>query len=191
MPLRLSALPRPSWTALVTSLVAAGVVHIVSVLAVPYMAKTSAFRRIEDGMAVNEMRFVSPATPAQQAFAFMPPDTHYAFCRFDITDGPVVVSAELPERGWSVTLYSDQGDGFYSVVAAEQKPTTVGFTIQPAPEPMYGFIPATRSVAVEASTVMSPYGKGLVVIRAPIRSPTYATRVDAALKKAACQHRPK
>lgn len=191
MPLRLPAFTRPSWAAVAISLVAGGVVHIVAVLAVPYLARTSAFRRIEAGLPVNEMRVVEAATPAAQAFAFMPPDTRYAFCRFDISDGAVVVSAELPERGWSLTLYSDQGDGFYSVVAAEQRPTTAGFTIQPAPEPMYGFIPATRSVAVEASTVMSPHRKGLVVVRAPIRSPTYAASVAAALAKASCQHRPR
>lgn len=190
MPLRLRSIGRPSWTAVITSLVAGGVIHIVTVMAVPYLAKSSAFQRIEAGLPANEMRIVPNATPSVQAFAFMAPDTQFAFCRFDISDGPVAVTAELPERGWSLTLYSDQGDGFHAVVGAEQRPTNVGFTIRPAPEPMYGFIPATRSVAVESSTVMSPHRKGLLVIRAPVRSPTYAARVATVLKKATCQHRP-
>lgn len=189
MPLRLPTLWRPSWTVVAISVVAAGLVHIIATLAVPFVAKSSAFRRLERDLPANEMRLLSLATPAEQAFPFMAPDTRYAVCRFDISEAAVTVTAELAERGWSITLYSDQGDGFYSVAAPDQKASTIGFTIQPAPEPMYGFIPATRSVAVEASTVMSPYRKGLVVIRAPIRSPTFAPAVLASLSKASCQAR--
>ena len=59
----------------------------------------------------------------------MAPDVHYAFCRFDLTNGPIRLSATIADDLWLIGLYTAEGDNFYAVAGADLKKRDVQFVI--------------------------------------------------------------
>ena len=93
-------------------MVSGGIIHISATLVVPQLAKASAFQRLSEALPVNSMRVLPPAG-AKQPIPYLGPDVRLAVCRFDIGDGPVAVTMALPNKGWTLGLYTGDGDNFY------------------------------------------------------------------------------
>jgi uncharacterized membrane protein len=179
---------RPRWLAVATALVLGAIIHIAVTLSVPVVSKTTAYHRIAATMPVNEMRVLPKAGPGEQILPFMAPDVRVAVCRFDIGNGPVVVSAVLPERGWTMTIYSRHGDMIHAVAAQEDRSTDLGFRLVAAPEPsLLAMLFGGRPTATDTSQVNSTHKEGLVVLRAPVRSASFSASVEAVLGAARCE----
>lgn len=188
MSVAVAALRRPRWLAVATAFVLGAMIHIVVTLSVPHVSTTTAFHRIAARMPVNEMRVLPKAGPGDQVFPFMPPDVRVAVCRFDIGSGPVVISAVLPERGWTITIYSRQGDTIHAIAAQEERSTDLGFRLVAAPEPsLLAMLLGGRPTATDTSQVNSIHKEGLVVLRAPVRSASFSASVEAVLGAARCE----
>ncbi|HRD78681.1 MAG TPA: hypothetical protein PK264_22540 [Hyphomicrobiaceae bacterium] len=179
---------RPRWPAIALALVLGAIIHIVATLAVPHIAATTAYRRLSGNLPVNEMRLLARPTPSGQSFPFQSPDVRVAVCRFDIGNAPLSVSAVLPERGWTLTIYSRHGDSVHAIAAQEERSTDIGFRLVQAPEPsLLSMITGGRPVATDTTQVNSPVRDGLIVIRAPVRSASFLPAVEAVLGAARCE----
>lgn len=170
-----------------TAGVAGGIIHIVTTFAIPMLGVGSAFNRVRDQLAVNRMVILPAQAPGQHALPFLSPDMRYAMCRYDVSAGAVEVRAVLPELGWSLGIYTPQGDNFYAVPGLEAKRTEVVFTILPASDRLVNLAPGVRKADVDATQVTSPQRDGLVVVRAPIKGAAFTASVEAALRGATCQ----
>jgi hypothetical protein len=53
-----------------------------------------------------------PAYAGKQAMPMMAPDVRYAFCRFDLSNGPVRLSATIADDLWLIGFTHDGGDEF-------------------------------------------------------------------------------
>ena len=177
---------RLSWQTGLLGLVCGGIIHIVSTLVLPQFATASGVKRIAEKLPVNRMVVLDKATAENQTVPFVGPDLRLAVCRFDVANGPVNVSAILPDKGWSLGIYSMQGDNFYVVPAADYRRSEVSFQIIPPVEKVLGFFNFGRSVEASASQVQVSQPDGLIVLRAPLRGRAYQAETEALLQRAQC-----
>lgn len=175
------------WTFLLGCLSAAGVAHIVTIFALPVVGTSSAFERLKPQLQVNTMAVLPPAAPGGTHIPFLSPDMRYAMCRYDISAGPVAVSAVLPEAGWSLAIHAPDGENFYLVPGQDQRRTAIAFTITRTSERPLIVAPGVRRNDVDATQVTSPRPEGLVVVRAPVRGTAYRAETEAILKAATCR----
>lgn len=91
----------------------AGAVHIVSVLAMPHLAPRDAYAVFSDWGGVNE--FLSPpATDA--AHRFSDPALEMVVCRFDVSRGPVRITASVDSEHYlSLMFQSRTGQIFHAL----------------------------------------------------------------------------
>jgi uncharacterized membrane protein len=181
-------LKRLRWEVALAALVCGGIVHIAATFLVPHLAKGSAVLQLASDLPINTMR-VLPATGAgRQPLPFLTPDMRYAVCKYDISSGPVAVTAVLPDPGWSLGLYTPGGDNFYAVPAQSARRTDVSITLVQPTETGSSFLNFNlgRPARVNASEIAVPQQQGLVVVRAPQRGGAYAPEVEAQLTRATC-----
>jgi uncharacterized membrane protein len=131
---------------------------------------------------------ILPAVSAKaQPLPFMGPDAVYAMCSYDTTRGTVSIEASLIEPGWTLALYSPEGENFYTAVAQPGRVMQVSLLIVPADDRFPGLStdPRGRGEAETTSlTLVSP--SGLAVLRAPDMGPSYRARNLAGLVAANC-----
>ena len=60
-------------------------------------------------------------SPGRQAMPMMAPDVRYAFCRFDLANGPIRLRAAIADELWLIALYTPEGENFYTVAGADMK----------------------------------------------------------------------
>lgn len=177
---------RVPWFTLLIALVAGGMIHIASTLIIPKIATGTAWQRLAGPLPVNTMVVLPPATPQKQVLPFIGPDVRLAVCRYDVSKGPVVVTATLPDRGWTLGLYSSAGDNFYAVPAQDLRRLEVSFVLLPPAERLFGVFSWGRQPDASASQIVVPDGQGLIVIRAPMRGRAYVSETAANLARAQC-----
>ncbi len=79
----------------VAILIIAGAVHIVSILAMPYLATRDAFARLGEVAEANRFTLLPQSRPGAEPAPFSDPATLMGVCRFNIADGPVRLRADL------------------------------------------------------------------------------------------------
>lgn len=107
----MTALLRPLALAVVLS----GLIHICSILAIPFFAEGKVWQRV---VRHTEGRKMAPLRDHAQAVAILgqaDPAMAYAICHFSMSDGPVSVSAEGATGFWNATLFNDRGEVIYSL----------------------------------------------------------------------------
>lgn len=175
------------WPAAAAAFIAAGIVHICTVFAMPYVFRSDAVLRLQRTLPLNAFVILPPAKPRAQVLPFQLPDTRYAVCRFDVRDGPLVVRAVLPEPGWTLSAYAPGGESFYAMPGSEQRRITVNLLLLPGGERFLGPMHDARSLDMDTSQVTAPSRNGLVVIQAPMKGRTYVAELEQALSQAACR----
>jgi uncharacterized membrane protein len=176
-------------THILTALLAGGVIHIATTFAITALGSGSAWRTLRPVLPANAFVVMPPQVPGAQVLPFLTPDMLYAFCRFDLKGGGVEISAQLPEAGWSLALYTRQGDNFYATPGVRDRPIPVNFVLVPASDRLLDLTPGRRKSDVDVAHVTSPDGEGLAVIRAPLKGIAFEPVVQAQLKAATCRAR--
>lgn len=186
MPITPKWLRRIGWQTPLVALVTGGIVHIAATLLLPHVAPASAFQRVSDKLTVNRMMVLPPAEPGKQLLPFLPAEERLAICRFDVSQGPVEISASLMERGWSLALYTARGDNFYAVPAQDLRRFDVTLTLVPSTERFLGIANVGQQPDTTASRVAVPQTIGYVVIRAAQRGRAYTADLEGALHRSQC-----
>jgi uncharacterized membrane protein len=172
---------------ILTALTAGGVLHILTTFGIPTINTGSAYERLKWQLEPNTIRVMPVDANGETPLPFLTADMRYAMCRYDITQTSVQISATLPDVGWSLALYTPQGDNFYAVPGQDGRVVTAAFTINSASDRLLLPVPGVRRTDTDAAQVTSPQREGLLVIRAPNKGPAYLPAVEAALKGATCR----
>lgn len=175
------------WPVVAAALVAAGIVHICTVFAMPYMFRNDAVARLQRTLPLNAFVILPQARPRAQVLPYQTPDARYAICRYDLREGPLVVHALLAEPGWTLTAYGPGGESFYSLPAPEQRRINLNLLVLPGGERFLGPMHDARSLDQDVSQVTSPGRSGLIVIQAPLKGRTYIAEIEQALAQASCR----
>ena len=74
-----------------------GVVHLVSVLALPRIATQDAYSRLTPITRLNAVTVLPPADPSNTLMPYLDPAFATAVCRYDLSDGPIKLSVQEKE----------------------------------------------------------------------------------------------
>lgn len=96
--------------------VLSALVHFVVVLAIPLVATRDAYSSLSDLATPGQTVALPRATPGVRRFPFLDPAVATAFCRYDLSNGPVRVRAPLGRAGLtSISLHTRRGAVFYAL----------------------------------------------------------------------------
>jgi uncharacterized membrane protein len=95
----------------------AGLVHIVAILQIPRYATNDAYARLSRLGQVNETILLPEAgSPHARLFPYFDPAAAAAFCRYDLSNGPVRVKAPIARYEFSsISFHTRRGDIFYAL----------------------------------------------------------------------------
>jgi uncharacterized membrane protein len=160
----------------------AGIIHILSVLAMPLFAPEDAYSRIASLVPINGTHVFPRPKPGQEVFPFSDPAIAVAVCRFDLATAPLQITAPLKmirDGFLSISFHDRRGTVFYAVT---DKAATRG-TIEVAV-----YTPTQRETADAADSedeqprelrVTAPSLTGFVMFRSlAVRPSAYADAED-------------
>ena len=150
------------------ALVTGGLIHLATTFAVPHLATNSAYSYLQHALPANRMVVMPTQIAGRQILPELPTDYLYAMCRFDVRSDPVVIRARLGGIGWSLTVYTPQGDNIDAIPGVAKGPTDVALMMVPPTEQMLNMLPGARRDALRLNQLTVPTREGLVVVRAPI-----------------------
>lgn len=189
------SIPNPlafiKWRIVVAALISVGILHILATLATPSLTAASAYARLKVQLPANKMVVLDPLAPDKQVLPFLSADSRYAMCRFDMAKGPVAVAATLPDAGWSLALYTPQGDNFYVATGTQGQRSDLSIMLVSTDERFMGLTPEARGLPADRIASLPVAARqGLAVIRAPDRGHAFKAMTESMLKLAACSPQP-
>lgn len=170
--------------------VLAGLIHVIAVLTLPMLAPRDAQARLAALGPANTMIQLPPPAPGSQVMPMMAPDVRYAVCRYDLSDGPVRLRAEIANELWLIAFYTPLGENFYAVVGADMKQPEVDLIIATADQTVAEVGVDSPEAFDNVVVVSSPVVEGIALIRAPLAGPSRSVEAERALKATFCgQHK--
>jgi len=98
------------------ALVTAVITHGVIVVATPYAIMGMAMERIgQGGLRTNKWNHSPRTTEASRAIVRPSPDLAYSSCVYDVSKGPVRITAAPWDDYMSLSLFSANTDNFYAI----------------------------------------------------------------------------
>ena len=166
-------------------LATAGIIHIITVFAIPVLAERDAWARLSAVMKPNTLAIAdgqhAPRLP------FTSPDVATAYCLFDISKDNVIVRSALLEAAWSVALSSRSGENFYLITGADVRKPEVRLLIIPQDRLPEEVSTEKTEEGGEQNIIVSPGTTGIVAIRATLRGESFRAQVQDELSKARCE----
>lgn len=160
-----------------------GIVHVVSLMAIPVLAPHDAYTRLESVGPRNAFTPLPPATQQGDVAPFFDPAFVYRVCRYNLREGALRISVPVGSSYLVVAFHARDSVAYYALNERSAVGGTIDVVMHAAgTEPP---VVNARSGA-PASLVASPTEQGLVLIRALVPSPSYRADVEATLDRAKC-----
>lgn len=172
---------------LVAGLVLGAIVHIVVVLRLPSLARQDAFGRL----ALHGRSGHAELLPASEdnARAIVPgadPATATAVCAYDLSDGPLHVTAPASGLPQSLSLHERGGRAFYALT--DRAAVRGQLDLEVMTQAQYDEALAYEDEEAPSTNirVVAPSDKGLVVVRALALRPSLLPRAQEAATAVTC-----
>ncbi len=156
-------------------------VHAAFVLSMPAFVLERSIARISSEVGANSF-FVLPAEEQRRLFPAYPPLSVIGACAFDVSRGPVDLSADMPSGFWTLTIYSSSGDVIYALndTQAGTGRFTVNLKKAPSLLDMLSRTTADDPGTMSGWNVSTAEPRGLAVLWQPV--------ADAALRPSAVRN---
>ena len=165
--------------ALLLGLIGAAIVHIAIILLVPSYASETLWNRVEELEPPETFHRLEGKNWAMRSDPLM----RSAVCRFDLSNGPVHISAIGKVPFWSLALYNHQGDITFSL-NDQVSPATDLLLVTPLQKILLEqSMPQQLEQAVLVNQSVS---EGIVVLRVFEPDVTWRDEVSEFLKSAEC-----
>lgn len=163
-----------NWPFFALAFAVAAAVHLGTVHALPHFVMSRALARMG---AVNAIHHGKRPDAQSRGVVRPSPDLLYSVCPYDLSKGPLRVSAPVPPGTyWSVSAFDDDTNNFF-VENDRQAKGKVDFLIVSKDD---------RAVSGGLPTVVSPSARGLVLFRTLIDNEAKFAALDAARRQARC-----
>jgi uncharacterized membrane protein len=166
-------------------LAAAGIIHILTVFAIPVLAERDAWGRLSAVMTPNTLAIADGKSAPR--LPFTSPGVETAYCLFDLSKDNVIVKSPLPEAAWSLALSTRSGENFYLITGADAKKPRVRLLIIPQDRLSEEASTEKTGEGDEQAIIVSPSQTGIVAIRAPLRGESFRAQAQEELRKARCE----
>jgi uncharacterized membrane protein len=157
------------------TLAVATAVHLGTVWYLPNLIMDRAMAQMG---AVNTIHHGQRATAAIHGVVRPSPDLLYSVCPYDLSKGPLFISAPVPAGTyWSVSLFDDATNNFYVRNDSQAKGSV---------ELQVYYTTMAMTEGPQIQRVHSPSVRGLVVFRTLINDESKLVEIDAGRRKVRC-----
>jgi uncharacterized membrane protein len=166
----------------------AGLVHIVAILIVPLYASNDAFARLSALGPVNRTIALAQAGSNSRLIPFGDPAVAAAFCRYNLRDGPLRVTAPAVRYEYSSLSFHTSLGGIY--YALTDRASTQGeFNALVVTDDQLRAITAHESEDEPSQElrIVSPTNEGFVMMRSFSEAPSLFIEAQARVSALKCQ----
>jgi uncharacterized membrane protein len=172
--------------AIIGGVLLGGVVHLVSVLALPRVATLDAYSRLAPLTRVNAVTPVIASTPNETPMPFMDPAFATAVCRYDLTDGPIKLTVPVSQAYTSVSFYTRSEVAYYAINDRSAGRKVIELDLMT--EAQHAQLPEEEDVtAADRLIIDSPSTTGLIVLKALAPEPGLMPQAQSSLAAATCR----
>lgn len=162
-----------------------GVVHLVSVLALPRIATQDAYARIAAISSVNAVTALPPVAPGEEPMPFMDPAFALAVCRYDLGSGPLKLRVPVSQAYTSVSFYSRNDVAYYAINDRSAGRRIIELDLMT--EAQHAEMPEEEDVtAADRLIIDSPTREGVILLKAMAPEAGLMPQAQASLASASC-----
>ncbi|QDM16547.1 DUF1254 domain-containing protein [Tardiphaga sp. vice352] len=171
--------------AIVAGIVIGGIVHLVSVLALPRIATQDAYSRLTAITMVNAVTALPSTEPGKTLLPFMDPAFALAVCRYDLSNGPIKLAVPVSQSYTSVSFYTRSEVAYYAINDRSAGRRIIELDLMT--EAQHAELPEDEDVtAADRLIIDSPTPTGLIVLKALAAEPGLMQQAQATLVAAQC-----
>ena len=172
--------------AIIGGILLGGVVHLVSVLALPRIATKDAYSRIEPLTRPNTVTALPPADVNNTLMPFMDPAFATSVCRYDLSGGPIKLTVPVSQAYTSVSFYTRNDVAYYAINDRSAGRRVIELDLMT--EAQHAELPEDEDVtAADRLIIDSPSARGLIVLKALAPEPGLMPQAQASLAASSCK----
>jgi uncharacterized membrane protein len=176
-----SGSPARIWPWATATLAIAVIVHLTTVFFLPHIIMSRVLTQMARNGGYNTLRHGARATADARGVVRPSPDLLYSSCPYDLSKGPLLVEARVPqETYWSVSLFDSETNNFFVRNDRQARGTEMRLLIVPGDQDR-------TPVAQGATLVHSPTQRGLVLFRTLINDEANFGELDSERREASCK----
>jgi uncharacterized membrane protein len=163
-----------------------GVVHLVSVLALPRIASQDAYSRLAPVTRLNAVTPLPLADPNNSPMPFMDPAFAIAICRYDLSGGPIKLTVPVSQAYTSVSFYTRNEVAYYAINDRSAGKKVIELDLMT--EAQHNDLPEDEEVtAADRLIIDSPTATGLILLKALAAEPGLMPQAQASLAASSCK----
>jgi uncharacterized membrane protein len=171
---------------IIAGILLGGVVHLVSVLALPKIATQDAYSRLTPITKLNAVTQLPAADPSNTLMPYLDPAFATAVCRYDLSGGPIKLSVPVSQAYTSVSFYTRNELAYYAINdrSAGRKVIELDLMTQA----QHDDLPEDEEVtSADRLIIDSPSTTGLIVLKALAPEPGLMPQAQATLAASSCR----
>lgn len=161
-------------------LLAAAVVHLAAVSALPRLVMSRAMSRLQLA-AINEFAHAPLATAAARAIVRPSPDLAYSSLVFDVSTRPLSVTVPLTKPYTSLSGFAANTDNFFAINDSTAGASEIAVIVVGPSTP--------RGELASGRVVESPSDRGVLLVRRVVPSAPAFAEIDAVRRRASAVQR--
>jgi uncharacterized membrane protein len=163
-----------------------GIVHLVSVLALPRIASNDAYARLAPATKLNAVTPLLLADPNNEPMPFMDPAFAMAVCRYDLSGGSIKLTVPVSQAYTSVSFYTRNDVAYYAINDRSAGRKVIELDLMT--EAQHAELPEDEDVtAADRLIIDSPSTTGLIVLKALAPEPGLMPQAQASLAASSCK----
>ena len=163
-----------------------GIVHLVSVLALPRIATQDAYSRLAPVTKLNAVTALAQPEPGDARLPFMDPAFAVAICRYDLSQGPIKLAVPVSQAYTSVSFYTRNEIAYYAINDRSAGRKLIELDLMT--EAQHADLPEDEDVtAADRLIIDSPTPDGLIVLKALAPEPGLMLQAQASLAASSCK----
>jgi uncharacterized membrane protein len=171
---------------IVAGVILGGIVHLVSVLALPRIATQDAYSRLTPMTQLNAVTALPQADPSNSPMPFMDPAFAMAICRYDLSTGPIKLTVPVSQAYTSVSFYTRNEIAYYAINDRSAGKKVIELDLMT--EAQHNDLPEDEDVtAADRLIIDSPSTTGLILLKALAAEPGLMPQAQASLSAASCK----
>jgi len=162
-----------------------GVVHLVSVLALPRIATQDAYSRLTPTTKLYSVSQLPTADPGNMLMPYLDPAFAVAVCRYDLSGGPIKLTVPVSQSYTSVSFYTRNELAYYAINDRSAGKKVIELDLMT--EAQHNDLPEDEEVtAADRLIIDSPTTTGLIVLKALAPEPGLMPQAQASLAASRC-----
>ena len=171
--------------AIIAGVLLGGVVHLVSVLALPRIASQDAYSRLTPMTKENTVTQLPLADPNNSPMPFMDPAFAVAICRYDLSGGPIKLTVPVSQAYTSVSFYTRNEVAYYAINDRSAGKKVIELDLMT--EAQHNALPEDEEItAADRLIIDSPSATGLILLKALAPEPGLMPQAQASLAASSC-----